>query len=161
MKLVEIISNIKGVKELSFLTSHPKDVDFRLFDLMAQKKNIKKYLHLPVQSGSNRILKLMNRGYTRKRYFEIIEQYRKKVPNGILATDIIVGFPTETEEDFNETLGLLKEIEFNFSYIFKYSPRPHTEAEKLADDVPQKEKQKRHAVLLNLQKEISRRKRKS
>ena len=159
--LVEIISEIKGIKELSFLTSHPKDVDFRLFDLMAQKKNIKKYLHLPVQSGSNRILKLMNRGYTRKRYFEIIEQYRKKVPNGILATDIIVGFPTETEKDFNETLGLLKKIEFNFSYIFKYSPRPHTKARDLADDVSKEEKKRRHGILLSLQKDISRRKRKS
>ncbi|NQU18917.1 tRNA (N6-isopentenyl adenosine(37)-C2)-methylthiotransferase MiaB [bacterium] len=159
--LLELISGIKGIKELSFVTSHPKDIDSRLFDLMVQKKNIKKYLHLPVQSGSNRILKLMNRGYTRKRYFEIIEQYRKKVPNGILATDIIVGFPTETEKDFNETLGLLKEIEFNFSYIFKYSPRPHTKAKDLVDDVSKEEKKRRHGILLSLQKDISRRKRKT
>jgi len=159
--LLELISGIKGIKELSFVTSHPKDIDSRLFDLMVQKKNIKKYLHLPVQSGSNRILKLMNRGYTRKRYFEIIEQYRKKVPNGILATDIIVGFPTETEKDFNETLGLLKEIEFNFSYIFKYSPRPHTKAKDLVDDVSKEEKKRRHGILLSLQKDISKRKRKT
>ncbi|MDD5291741.1 MAG: tRNA (N6-isopentenyl adenosine(37)-C2)-methylthiotransferase MiaB, partial [Candidatus Omnitrophica bacterium] len=158
VELVEIISDIKGVKELGFVTSHPKDVDARLFDLMAQRKNIKKYLHLPVQSGSNRILKLMNRKYTREKYLKIVGQYRKKLPVGILATDVIVGFSAETEKDFQETVDLIKEVEFNFAYLFKYSPRPHTKAQKFADDVPQKEKQRRHAVLLNLQREISRKK---
>jgi len=156
--LLEMVSNIKGVKELGFVTSHPKDVDVRLFDLMAQRKNIKKYLHLPVQSGSNRILKLMNRKYTKEKYLEIVEQYREKLPDGILATDVIVGFPTETEKDFKETLDLVKSVGFNFAYLFKYSPRPHTKAEKLPDDVPQKEKQRRHAVLLGLQREISHKK---
>ena len=208
--LVEVISRIKGVKELSFVTSHPKDidastslsipsslgmirgmvsesnhdpepldfardgsrdgepveprsrrVDFLLFDLMEQRKNIKKYLHLPVQSGSNRILKLMNRKYTRAKYLKIIAQYRKKVPNGILATDVIVGFPSETEKDFRDTFDLIKKVEFNFAYIFKYSPRPHTKAKDLPDDVPKQEKERRHRILLDLQKGISRRKRKS
>jgi tRNA-2-methylthio-N6-dimethylallyladenosine synthase len=158
VKLVELVSSIKGVKELGFVTSHPKDVDVRLFDLMARKKNIRKYLHLPVQSGSNRILKLMNRKYTRKKYLKIVKEFRKKVPHGILATDIIVGFPTETEKDFQDTLSLIKQIKFDFAYIFKYSLRPHTKAQKLTDNVPQKEKERRHSILLELQKEISRKK---
>lgn len=158
VELLNLISGIKGVKELSFLTSHPKDIDFRLFDLMAKKKNISKYLHLPIQSGSDRILKLMNRKYTKEKYLEIIDEFRKKVPYGILATDVIVGFPTETEEDFQDTLDLMNKVKFNFAYLFKYSPRPHTKAKDLCDDVPKKEKERRHAILLNLQREISRRK---
>ena len=155
VNLLDMISDIKGVKELSFVTSHPKDIDFRLFDLMAKKKNIKKYLHLPVQSGSNRILKLMNRRYTREKYLKIIAQYRKKVPNGVLATDVIVGFPTETEKDFGDTLDLIKKIQFNFAYIFKYSPRPHTKASNMVDDLPTEIKKRRHKILLDLQKKIS------
>lgn len=172
IKLLDMISDIDGIRELGFVTSHPKDidastslsinpersrrVDFRLFDLMSQKHNIKKYLHLPVQSGSNRILKLMDRRYTREKYFEIIKQYRKRVPKGILATDAIVGFPTENEQDFGDTLGLFKKIKFDFAYIFKYSPRPHTKAAAMIDDVPLEVKKKRHKVLLEMQKEISR-----
>jgi tRNA-2-methylthio-N6-dimethylallyladenosine synthase len=156
VELVKMVSEIKGVKELGFVTSHPKDIDVRLFDLMAQRPNIKKYLHLPVQSGSDRILKLMNRRYSRKKYLKIVDEFRKRIPDGILATDVIVGFPTETEKDFQKTLDLLKKVEFNFAYLFKYSPRPHTKAQKLPDGVPQKEKERRHAILLNLQREIAR-----
>lgn len=158
--LLDMISDIRGVRELSFITSHPKDIDLKLFDLMAKKKNIKKYLHLPVQSGSNRILKLMNRGYTRQRYFDIIKHYRQRVPDGILATDVIVGFPTETEKDFGDTLDLVKKIKFDFAYIFKYSPRPNTKAAELADDVALETKQKRHGILLEMQKKISNKKQK-
>ena len=157
VELVELVSGIKGVKELSFVTSHPKDIDFRLFDLMAQKKNIIKYLHLPVQSGSNKILKLMNRRYTRQKYLNIIAQYRKKIPNGILATDVIVGFPGEAKKDFKDTLELFKKVKFNFAYIFKYSPRPHTKARDLVDDVSLAEKERRHGILLDLVREFSKR----
>jgi tRNA-2-methylthio-N6-dimethylallyladenosine synthase len=159
--LLDVVSDIKGIRELSFVTSHPKDIDLKLFDLMAAKENIKKQLHLPVQSGSNRILKLMNRKYTRERYWEIIEQYRKKVPNGILATDVIVGFPSETERDFKGTSDLIKNVKFDFAYIFKYSPRPHTKALELGDSVPAEVKKQRHKILLDLQREISRAKAKS
>jgi tRNA-2-methylthio-N6-dimethylallyladenosine synthase len=100
----------------------------------------------------------MNRKYTRKKYLKIVKEFRKKVPHGILATDIIVGFPTETEKDFQDTLSLIKQIKFDFAYIFKYSLRPHTKAQKLTDNVPQKEKERRHSILLELQKEISRKK---
>jgi len=154
--LLSIVSQIEAIVELSFVTSHPKDIDLRLFDLMAEKSNIKKFLHLPVQSGSNKILRAMNRKYTREKYLRIVEMYRKRVPKGVLATDIIVGFPGETDKDFRDTLDLIKSVRFNFAYIFKYSPRPHTAAEKLPDDVPFEEKKRRHRILLETQKEISR-----
>jgi len=153
--LLRIVSEIEGVKELSFITSHPKDMDVDLFYLMQEKPNIKKYLHLPVQSGSDRILKLMNRGYTRRQYLGIIDNYRKIVRNGILSTDIIVGFPSEKLKDFKDTYNLVKKIEFDSAYIFKYSPRPHTKALKFKDDVFQDEKKRRHQEILNLQKKIS------
>jgi len=153
--LLEIISDIPGIKELGFVTSHPKDMNLRIFDIMAQKPNINKYLHLPVQSGSNTILKAMNRKYTREKYLQIVKAYRKKIPHGVLATDIIVGFPGETEKDFKATLALVKRVRFNFAYIFKYSPRPHTAAARFEDNVPLKEKKRRHQVLLEEQRKIS------
>ena len=122
---------------------------------MAALKKISKYLHLPVQSGSDRILKLMNRAYTRRMYLDLAENYRKIVKGGALTTDIIVGFPGESAEDFKDTFDLVKAIRFNAAYIFKYSPRPHTEAFKMADTVEKEEKEKRHKIILDLQKEIS------
>jgi tRNA-2-methylthio-N6-dimethylallyladenosine synthase len=153
--LLGMVSDIKGINELSFVTSHPKDIDIRLFNLMAEKENIKKHLHLPIQSGSNKILKLMNRKYTREHYIKIIKEYRERVSGGFIGTDIIVGYPTETERDFNDTLDLMKQIQFDFAYIFKYSPRPHTKAAQMPDDVSMEEKKIRHGILLKLQKEIS------
>lgn len=158
VKLIEMVSQIGGLESFDFVTSHPKDTGVELFKTMAKLKNIKKSLHLPVQSGSNRILKLMNRGYTREHYFKLAEGY-KKIVGGRLSTDIIVGFPTETEKDFQETLDLMKKIHFDAAYIFKYSPRPHTQASQLADDVPLEEKKTRHQICLDLQKKISKVKR--
>jgi tRNA-2-methylthio-N6-dimethylallyladenosine synthase len=122
---------------------------------MEDAQKLKKYLHLPLQSGSDRILTLMNRGYTRKFYLDLVDNYRKIVKDAVLTTDVIVGFPTETEEDFQNTYNLVKNIQFDAAYIFKYSPRPHTEAEKLPDDVARKEKEQRHKIILDLQKGIS------
>ncbi len=153
--LLYMVSEIEGVKELSFITSHPKDIDTDLFYLIQERPNIKKYLHLPIQSGSDRILKLMNRRYTRRHYLGIIEQYRKIVKNGILSTDIILGFPSERLKDFKDTYNLVEELRFDSAYIFKYSPRPHTKALKLKDDVSLDEKKRRHQEILNLQKKIS------
>ncbi|MCM8783302.1 MAG: tRNA (N6-isopentenyl adenosine(37)-C2)-methylthiotransferase MiaB [Candidatus Omnitrophica bacterium] len=155
VKFVNMVNAVKGLKEFSFVTSHPKDTTLELFKAMQDLEKLKKYLHLPVQSGSDRILKLMNRGYTRKLYLDLVDNYRKIVKNGILTTDIIVGFPTESKEDFQETYNLVKEIEFNAGFIFKYSPRPYTEAEKLPDDVSKEEKVRRHRLVLELQKRIS------
>lgn len=158
VELLTKINSLSGLKELTFVTSHPKDASVKLFKAMAHLEKIKKYLHLPVQSGSDRILKLMNRGYSREHYLNLVDEYRREVPQGKLSTDIIAGFPKETQEDFEATVDLVKKVKFDNAYIFKYSPRPHTQAESLKDDVPRIEKERRHKILLDLQKEISKKK---
>ncbi|MBN1913663.1 MAG: tRNA (N6-isopentenyl adenosine(37)-C2)-methylthiotransferase MiaB [Candidatus Omnitrophica bacterium] len=158
VRLLYMVNEIKELEEFSFVTSHPKDTPVDLFRAMAELKKLRKYLHLPVQSGSDRVLQLMNRGYSREYYFDLVDKYRKIVKNGALTTDIIVGFPGENEDDFKDTYELVKRIEFNAAFIFKYSPRPNTRAEGLKDDVPREEKERRHRVILELQKEISKRK---
>ena len=159
IKLIKLVNDIKGLKEFGFITSHPKDAGIELFKAMADAPKLKKYLHLPAQSGSDRILKLMNRGYTRKYYLDLADNYRKIVKGGMLTSDIIVGFPSETEGDLKDTFNLVKEARFNAAFIFKYSPRPHTEAFKMADTVSKEEKEKRHKLILDLQKKISKEKR--
>jgi len=154
-ELLKMVNGVKGLKEFSFITSHPKDTSLDLFRVMAASDKLKKYLHLPVQSGSDRILKLMNRGYNRRFYLDLADNYRKIVKGACLTTDIIVGFPGETEEDFLDTYNLVEEAQFDAAYIFKYSPRPHTEAQRLADEVDIKDKEARHRVILELQKKIS------
>lgn len=155
VELLERINALKGLRELTFVTSHPKDATKKLFEAMARLDKVKKYLHLPVQSGSNRILELMKRGYTRQHYIYLTEEYRRIVKDGELSTDIIVGFPTETDKDFKDTLDLIKRVKFNSAYIFKYSPRIHTEALRFEDDVPQDVKEARHKIILDTQREIS------
>ncbi|MFH0827160.1 MAG: tRNA (N6-isopentenyl adenosine(37)-C2)-methylthiotransferase MiaB [Candidatus Omnitrophota bacterium] len=161
VKLLEMVNQVKGLEEFGFITSHPKDTTLEVFKAMVNLKKLKKYLHLPVQSGSDRILELMNRRYTRKMYLELADNYRKMVPGGALTTDIIVGYPTETEKDFQETYDLVKEIQFNAAFIFKYSVRLHTQAATSPDDVPKVEKERRHRIVLDLQKEISKNVKKS
>ncbi len=114
-----------------------------------------KYLHIPVQSGSNRILKAMRRGYTVERYLEICDTLRAQVPGIEIASDFIVGFPGETAEDFDLTVALLERVRFQNSFIFKYSPRPGTDAAALTDDVPEEEKKRRNQVLLETQERLS------
>ncbi|UCD55734.1 MAG: tRNA (N6-isopentenyl adenosine(37)-C2)-methylthiotransferase MiaB [Candidatus Omnitrophota bacterium] len=158
VNLLGEINKIQGVEKINFLTSHPKDANIELFKAIQDSDKIIKHLHLPLQSGSDRILKLMNRGYTREKYLNLIGEARNIIQGLHLTTDIIVGFPTETEEDFNDTLNLMKDTKFGMAYIFKYSPRTGTEAAKLADDVPADVKGKRHKILLDLQREIHKRK---
>ncbi len=155
VELLKQINAIKGLDELSFFTSHPKDTSVKLFEAMRDLEKVKKHLHLPIQSGSDRILKLMNRNYNRNFYLDLVDKYRKIVKGGILSTDIIVGFSAETEEDFKDTYDLVKKVKFNSAYIFKYSPRAYTEAAKFADSISKEEKEKRHAAILDLQRKIS------
>ncbi len=159
INLLRSVNGIKGLKEFSFITSHPRDTTAELFRVMAECDKLKKNLHLPVQSGSDKILKSMNRGYIRKFYLDLVDNYRKIVEGGGLTTDIIVGFSGETKEDFQDTFDLVKAVRFDAAYIFKYSPRPNTEALKWLDDVPKEEKERRHALILELQKKISKEKR--
>ena len=151
IELLKTVNKIKGIKEFSFLTSHPRDTSIGLFQTMAQCDKLKKNLHLPVQSGSDKILRSMNRGYTLKFYLDLVDNYRKIIKGGGLTTDIIVGFPSETTEEFQETFDLVQEVQFDAAFIFKYSPRPHADAAGLADDVPREEKERRHRLILDLQ----------
>jgi tRNA-2-methylthio-N6-dimethylallyladenosine synthase len=153
--LLKRVSAVKGLKSLSFVTCHPKDTTREFFEILRDIPVIKKALHMPLQSGSDRILKLMNRGYTVKKYMKLVDLYRQLVYNAQLSTDIITGFPGETDDDHRKTLELLKKVCFDAAYIFKYSSRPHTKAALLADDVGQEIKERRHAELLKTQKDIS------
>ena len=141
---------------IRFTTSHPFDANERLFEAMRDCESVCEWLHLPVQSGSNRVLRAMRRGYTAEAYLEKIERLRALVPDIGLSTDIIVGFPGETDEDFEATTRLLREVRYDNAYIFKYSPRPGTDAAAREDDVPQEVKEARNQRLLALQDDLLR-----
>jgi len=156
-KLLQQVNALEGLKEFDFFTSHPKDASIDSFKAIRDLEKLVKRLHLPLQSGSDRILKLMNRGYRAKDYLALIDSYRKIVKGGLLTTDIIVGFPTESEQEFKETCALVKQVRFNAAYIFKYSSRLGTEAAQIVDALKPDEKEKRHKQILDLQRGISKR----
>lgn len=147
-ELLEMVSDIEGLHRIRFMTSHPKDITEKLLEVMSKRDNICKYLHLPVQSGSNRILKAMNRHYTREQYLEIIEKARKLMPNLSLSTDIIVGFPGETEEDNEATMDLMRQVQFNTAFTFIYSVRQGTPAANLEEHLTDDEKHLRFNQVL-------------
>ncbi len=140
--LLEDVSKT-NIPRIRFVTSHPWDFTDNMIDTIAKYPNIMPYIHLPVQSGSNKILKLMGRRYTREEYLELFNKIKKRIPNCTISTDIIVGFPNETEEDFNETLDLVQECKFDNAFSFIYSPREGTAAAKLEDKVTLTEKENR------------------
>jgi tRNA-2-methylthio-N6-dimethylallyladenosine synthase len=154
--LLHACHGIEGLKRLRFVTSHPADMEPAIFDDMAALPKLCGALHIPPQSGSNAVLKRMARGYTRERYIEIVNEFRRRCPDGELAADFIVGFPGETEEDFEETLSLLEEVRFQQSFVFRYSPRPGTPAARhFVDDVPQQAKAARNLRLLKAQEAVA------
>ena len=153
--LIHEIDQIDGDYWLRFMTSHPKDCSKELIDTIAQSKHISKHLHLPFQSGSDRVLKAMNRHYDRKKYLETIAYAKEKIDGLSLTSDIIVGFPGETYEDFKETLSLIREVEFTSLFTFIFSPRKGTPAETMDDPVPAEEKSKWFQELLDTQEEIA------
>lgn len=153
--LLEHINSIPGLLRLRFITSHPKDLDPRIIEAVARLDKVCNHLHMPPQSGSNRILKLMNRGYTREHYLDLVRRLRETVPDIAIAGDFIVGFPGETEEDFQASLDLLRQVRFQQCFIFKYSNRPGTRAEKMPDQVPEEVIIQRHQILLKEQERIS------
>ncbi|MEW6558122.1 MAG: MiaB/RimO family radical SAM methylthiotransferase [Elusimicrobiota bacterium] len=134
--LLREANEISEIEKVDFLTSHPKDFTDKIIDAILQCKKVSRIIHLPVQSGSNRILELMNRGYTADYYLALIQKIRQKIPKVSFTTDIIVGFPTETEADFCQTLKLINEVGFVSAFTFKYSPRENTKAFSISDDVP-------------------------
>ncbi len=150
--LLDRVNGIRGIKRIRFTTSHPKDLSDELVDRYRRLDTLCSHIHLPVQSGSNRILESMNRGYTREEYLTKVGKLKSARPDISITTDIIVGFPGETEADFRQTLDLMEEVVFDGAYSFKYSPRPGTKAASLADDVDEREKGIRLHVLQELQK---------
>ncbi len=135
-ELLRSIEKIEGLKRIRFMTSHPKDLSDELIEVMASSEKICKHLHLPVQSGSTRILKKMNRRYTKESYLELAEKIKKAVPDISLTTDIIVGFPGETEEDFQETLDVVRKVRYDSAFTFIYSKRTGTPAAAMEDQIP-------------------------
>lgn len=154
-KLLKEIDKIEGDYFLRFMTSHPKDATYELIDTMANSKHICKHLHLPVQSGSDRILKLMNRHYNRAKYIETVNYAKEKMPGLSLTSDIIVGFPGETYNDFKMTLSLIKDVGFSSLFTFIYSKRVGTKAAKMEDPVSYEEKSKWFKELLEVQEEMA------
>ncbi len=153
MNFPQLLKNLNGLPgnfKIDFLTSHPKDMSDALIKAISQGKKISKQIHLPVQSGNNQILKKMNRNYTVGHYKNLIKKIRRVVPQAKISTDIIVGFPSETEKQFQDTIDLVKQINFCQAYVAAYSPRVGTTAAELKDNVPSDEKKKRKRILLEM-----------
>ena len=156
--LLKLVAEAQPKMRIRFSTSNPQDMTMDVIETMAQYRNICNYIHLPVQSGSDRILKKMNRLHTREEYFELIDNIKKIIPNCGISHDLIAGFPTETEEDHQDTLSLMEYVKYDFGYMFTYSERPGTTAErKFEDDVPEEVKKRRLQEIVDLQQKHSRR----
>ncbi len=156
--LLAELSKIDALSRIRFMTAHPKDITNKLIDAIATLDKVCEHIHLPVQSGSNRILKEMNRNYTREGYLDLVNRIRAKIANAAISTDVIVGFPGESEEDFIQTLDLFAQVEYDMVYNFIYSKRTGTPAAKKEDQVLEEEKKERLQRLIDLQSEISRKK---
>lgn len=152
------LNGVPGVERLRFMTSHPRDITQDLIDCMADAEHVCEHLHLPVQAGSDRTLKRMGRRYTRSEYLGLVERIKNRVPGISITTDIIVGFPDETDEEFEQTMSLVREVEYDTAYTFIYSPRYGTAATRMADPIPEPVKRERLYKLIELQNEISLRK---
>jgi tRNA-2-methylthio-N6-dimethylallyladenosine synthase len=153
--LMAAVANVESGLRVRFTTSHPQDMSDRLIGTIAERGNICKYIHLPVQSGSDRILELMNRNYTTDAYLRLVEKIRRAIPGVSLSTDIICGFPTETLDDHRRTIDLLEEVRFDGAYTFKYSARANTRAWEMSDDITEDEKGRRVQEATELQHAIS------
>lgn len=153
-ELLKMVNDIDGIERIRFLTSHPKDCSDELIDAIANLDKVCENIHLPFQSGSNKVLKNMHRVYTREHYLNTIRKLKEKIPNITLSTDIIVGFPGETEEDFKETLSLVKEVEYDQGFTFLYSIRKGTKAAEMKDQIPHEVKQERFQRLIDSMYEI-------
>jgi len=149
VQLIEAVHAIDGIERIRFTSPHPKGYGEDLVEAYARLPKLVEHAHLPVQSGSNRMLKLMHRGYTRERFEELVRQLRATAPDIGIGTDIIVGFPGETDADLEQTLDLCREIQFDNAFIFKYSPRRNTPAAAMPEQLPEAEIEARHAAVLN------------
>ncbi|MEK9656896.1 MAG: tRNA (N6-isopentenyl adenosine(37)-C2)-methylthiotransferase MiaB [bacterium] len=155
-ELMDQVSQVEGIKRIRFTSPHPKDFPLKLLTLMAQRPNICNQIHLPLQAGNDRILKKMNRSYTKEEFLNLVALIKNVIPNVSLSTDIICGFCSETAEEFEDTLDVVRRVEFDSAFVFKYSERPNTRAsQKFEDDVSEAEKTRRIMTLLDIQNQIS------
>lgn len=157
-KLLEEVCRVDGIERIRFMTSHPKDISDELIEVMAREDKICKQLHLPVQCGSDRILKKMNRSYNREKYLDIVRKVRKKMPDIVLTSDVIVGFPGETNEDFEGTMDILRQVEYDMIFSFIYSKRKGTPAAEMEDCLTPEEKHRNFERMVEFQNEISKKK---
>ena len=154
-KLMDEVSKVSGLNRIRFTSPHPKDFPIELLELMAERKNICNQVHMPLQAGNNRILQKMNRTYTQDEFYKLIEKTRAIIPDVAISTDVIVGFPTETDTEFNDTMEVMKNVGFDQAYMFKYSERKGTTASRrFPDDVPESVKSSRITQLVEQQKSI-------
>ncbi len=153
-ELLKQINDSTDIKRIKFLTSHPKDFTDDIIEMIFSLDKVSKYIHLPIQSGSNKILRLMNRKYTAEHYIDIIEKIKSYKQEFSISTDLLIGFPGETEKDFLETIKVIEYIRYDEAYMFKYSPRPHTAALKFKDALSEQEKKERLNHLIKIQKNI-------
>lgn len=153
--LLRAVAETDSAMRIRFTTSHPQDMSDKLIETIAAHRNICKYIHLPVQSGSNRILKLMNRTYTVEQYLGLMDRIKRAIPEASFSTDIIAGFPTESLEDHRMTMEILKEVRYDGAYMFKYSPRENTKAFEMGDDVAEELKTERLNEIIELQNGIA------
>ena len=153
--LIYALNDIDGLERIRFMTSHPKDLSDKLIDAFARCDKLCNYIHLPVQAGSSEVLKRMNRKYTREKYLELVRKLREAVPDIAISTDVIVGFPGETEEDFLQTLTLAEEVRYDSAFTFLYSPRPGTPAAEYEDQIPEQVKHERFNRLVETMNAIS------
>lgn len=154
----DLLVNVAAVDpslRVRFTTSHPTDMSDKLIEAIATHQNICSYIHLPFQSGSDRILELMNRNYTKKHYLDLVQKIKSTIPDVSLSTDVITGFPTETEKDHRATIELMNEVRFDGAFTFKYSPRENTKAWDMGDDVPDEVKGRRLEEIIQIQREVS------
>jgi tRNA-2-methylthio-N6-dimethylallyladenosine synthase len=148
VKLLQEISKVEGINKITFFTSNPWDFWDELIEEIKNNPKIDRFIHLPVQSGSNAILKKMNRGYTRETYLKLVKKIKQEIPDAVFGTDIIVGFPGESDQDFQDTLNLIKEADFKVAFVARYSPRPGTVSHRLfPDDIPASVKKQRWEIL--------------
>jgi len=154
--LIEMVGRVEGIERIRFTSPHPKDFPEKLLQTVAENPKVCKHIHLPLQAGNNRVLDLMNRTYTREEFMELAFKMRKRIPGLVLTTDVIVGFPTESEDEFQETLDVMHRVEFDAAFMFKYSQRRHTIASrKYPDDVTEEEKTSRITRLVERQRKIN------
>jgi len=157
-ELLKMVSNVEGIERIRFTTNHPKDLSDSIIEAISSLPKVAHHIHLPVQSGSNRVLKLMRRGYSREDYLTLVEKLSRNIPDIHITTDVMVGFPTESIDDFKQTVKLYQQVGFAGGFFFYYSVRPGTAASRMKDDITYEEKIRRLNIIINIGQELAEKK---